>query len=112
MREFINTTSKLSTANVDNLPKMCRTFPDVAFKAGILTEEDIEQAHNLSRVFSTILFYLFPKADETLERIEDLNADLLKRYRWLAHEVLQRQWTNVRVFSPVHILLWGNATGV
>jgi 7-carboxy-7-deazaguanine synthase len=84
----------------------------VYLKAGILTSEDLEQAYKISRAFSTTPFYLFPKHDEALESLGDINENLLGRYRWLVSEVLQRQWTNMRVFPPAHVLLWGNATGV
>ena len=85
---------------------------DVYLKAGILTSEDLERAHEISRVFSKTPFYLFPRHDEALENLADINENLLSNYRWLVSEVLQRQWTNVRVFPPAHVLLWGNAKGV
>jgi 7-carboxy-7-deazaguanine synthase len=85
---------------------------DVHLKAGILTSEDVERAHDLSRAFSKVPFYLFPRHDEALQSLEDVNENLLRNYRWLVGEVLQREWTNVRVFPPAHRLLWGNAKGV
>jgi len=84
----------------------------IYLKAGILTSEDLEQAHKISSAFSTMPFYVFPKHNQALESLGDINEDLLRRYRWLVSEVLQRQWANVRVFPPAHVLLWGNATGV
>jgi|GEM_PF-2618227 len=85
---------------------------DVYLKAGILTSEDLERAHEISRVFSKTPFYLFPRHDEALQSLEDINENLLRNYRWLVSEVLQRQWANVRVFPPAHVLLWGNAKEV
>jgi len=39
---------------------------DIYLKAGILTSEDLERAHEISRVFSTMSFYLFPKYDDVM----------------------------------------------
>ena len=85
---------------------------DIYLKAGILTSEDLERAHEISRVFPKIPFYLFPRHGEALESLADINENLLRNYRWLVSKVLQRQWTNVRVFPPMHVLLWGNAKEV
>ena len=87
----------------------------IILKMVILDEEDYLWAKNVSLEYPNFSVYLQPVNHTPPSHIDDLNIDMagiINRMDWLVNRALSDQWFDAHILPQLHVLIWGNKTGV
>lgn len=90
---------------------------ETVMKIVVFDEKDYAYAREVDRRFPDVPVYLqvgndHPPGPDSDDRTQVDIGKLLKRYEWLADEVIDDGWNEVTVLPQLHVLVWGNERGV
>lgn len=114
--------SSATTTDWNIFSQCCATkVNNLIIKVPVLNNEDYEFAQKLNKQYPNIAMYLQPvnNTPPTIESFErkqenpaiDLNA-IIDRFIWLVNLCIKDKWYNVRILPQLHVLIWGNKSGV
>ncbi len=97
-------------AELETCLEAAQEHPETVFKVVIFDNRDYTYAHSLAANYRDYPFYL--QIGNPEPEGEPSSADLMARFRWLAHRMLADRWYSARLLPQLHVLAWGNQRGV
>ena len=95
---------------VENCIECASEDTRIVMKIVVFDDDDYDYARDAARRFPELPLYLQP-GNHQVDGPPDM-TNLNQRLRWLAEKVTQDGWHRAHVLPLLHVMIWGNETGV